>query len=265
MRRYCTLLAVVALLAGCSNLSVVDFGWENTGDRRTPLEKAAQEGDTAEVERLLAAGAGPNGTAGMSGSAPNAAVLGPGNAGNVEVVRVLLAAGANPNGRGDEDGRSWVSPLRHAAIRGDVESVRILIGAGASIAQRRGSEFNAALLEAPVADLLVEHGLDLLAVDAQGRNQLHVALGPPTTPKLEGIEYLVRAGVPLNARDHVGKTPLDYWRVPRYFETHWIQTWLLERISDELHFERERQNRVKITRFLERAGAELGIGAWNGE
>lgn len=265
MWRLGLLLAVVGLLAGCTTFSVVGFGTADNEDRRTPLEKAAQEGDVAEVRRLLAAGADPNGAAKMSGSALNAAVLGPGTTGNVEVVRILLAAGANPNGRADEDGRYWVSPLRHAAMRGDVESVRVLIEAGANVAQNHGSEFNAAWLEAPVADLLVEHGLDLMAVNAQGQNQLHTALGPPTTPKLEGIEYLVFAGVPLNARDHSGKTPLDYWREPRYFETHWIQTWLLERIADELHFERDRENRIKITQFLERSGAELRSGPWNAE
>jgi ankyrin repeat protein len=265
MLRLGVVLALLALLAGCSRLSFVGFGQENNEDRRTPLEKAAQEGDAAEVERLLAAGADPDGAAGMSGSALNAAVLGPGTPGNAEVVRILLAAGANPNGRVDEEGRYWVSPLWHAANRGDVESVRALIEAGASIAQRHGSEFNAAWLEAPIANLLVEHGLDLMAVDAEGRNQLHVALAPPTTPQLAGIEYLVRAGVPLDARDHSGKTPLDYWREPRYFETHWIQTWLLERIGGASHYERERESRAEVSHFLERAGAGLKANDGSGQ
>jgi ankyrin repeat protein len=264
MWRFGGLLAVLVLLAGCTGFSVVGCGTADNEDRRTPLEKAAQEGDAAEVKRLLSAGADSNESAGLYGPL-NAAVLGPGTAGNIEVVRILLAAGANPNGRTDEDGRSWVPPLWHASNRGDAESVRALIEAGASVAQGRGWELNAAWLEAPVADLLVDHGFDLMALDVEGRNQLHVALSPPPTPQLEGIEYLVRAGVPLDARDHSGKTPLDYWREPRYFETHWIQTWLLERIGGGSHFEEERKRRAEVSLFLERAGAELQTGRGTGE
>jgi hypothetical protein len=70
-------------------------------------------------------------------------------------------------------------------------------------------------------------------------------------------EYLVNAGVPLNARDHRGKTPLAYWREPRDIETHWFRVWLIERLSDDDDFRQERDNRGKISALLERSGGQL--------
>jgi hypothetical protein len=63
-------------------------------------------------------------------------------------------------------------------------------------------------LEVPVAELLVARGLNLNAVDGNGRNELHTALAPPTVPLIEGIEYLIGAGVRLNECDRSGKTRL---------------------------------------------------------
>ena len=85
-------------------------------------------------------------------------------------------------------------------------------------------------LRPPVIDLLREHGLNVFATDELGRNQLHIALAPWVAPKVEAIEYLIKAGVPLNTRDHGGKTQLAYWREPRDFEIHWFRAWLIERL-----------------------------------
>jgi hypothetical protein len=112
-------------------------------------------------------------------------------------------------------------------------------------------------LKPPVIDLLVQHGLDIFAIDELGRNELHIALAPHVVPNFEGIEYLVRAGVPLNARDHTGRTPLAYWREPRDFEAHWFREWLFERLSADPSFRQQRENRAKISAFLERSGALL--------
>jgi hypothetical protein len=90
-----------------------------------------------------------------------------------------------------------------------------------------------------------------------GRNEFHIALAPPVVPVVEGIEYLVRSGVPLNARDRSGKTPLAYWREPRDFEIHWISTWLFARLSDDPYFRQQHANRAKISAVLERPGALL--------
>jgi hypothetical protein len=76
-------------------------------------------------------------------------------------------------------------------------------------------------------------------------------------PNFEGIEYLVNAGVDLNARDHCGKTPLAYWREPRGFESHWFQVWLVELLTNDRVYRQQRDKRAKISALLERSGAQL--------
>jgi hypothetical protein len=171
--------------------------------------------------------------------------------------------GANPNGRGEEGNICWVSPLSHAASIGDLENTRTLLESGAAVTKSRCSKLVTGWLKPPVIDLLVQHGLDIFAIDELGRNQLHIALAAPAVANFEAVEYLVHAGVPLNARDHAGKTPLAYWRAPRDFETHWFRAWLIERLSARLSddapevFRHERENRAKISALLERLGALL--------
>ena len=99
----------------------------------------------------------------------------------------------------------------------------------------------------------VKRGLNLNAVDENGRNELHTALAPPVVPPVEGIEYLIRAGVPLNARDRSGKTPLAYWREPRDYERYWVRSWLIDRLAGDSPVQRERENRAKVSALLERS------------
>jgi ankyrin repeat protein len=223
------------------------------GDQRRPLEKAAQESDVAEVRRLLASGADPNDRGGMIGSPLNAAAMG---RNNVEVIRVLLAAGANPNGRADEGQGCWVAPLWLAAGAGEVENTRALLDAGASLNPSRCSKPSIGWLAIPIVELLVQRGLDLKAVDDKGRNELHLAL-TSVVPPLESVEYLVRAGVPLNGRDHSGKTPFAYWHEPRDYEAHWFSTWMVERFSSDNFIQQQRERRATITAYLERSGASM--------
>jgi ankyrin repeat protein len=249
MRRSLSLLPLLFLLTSCG-------GWYlshgNSGDQRHPLEKAAQEGNLPEVKRLLASGTDPN-DQGAFGSPLNAAASHPNN---VEIIQLLLSAGANPNGRGEQGQACWASPLLHAAST-DLENTRALLDAGASVAPSKCSKLAVAWLKPPVLDLLVQHGFDLHYVDSNGRNELHLALAPPVVPPLEGIEYLLRSGVPLNARDASGKTPLAYWHEPRGFESHWFTTWLFERLGDDSYPQQQRENRTRISALLERSGALL--------
>jgi ankyrin repeat protein len=251
MLRLVVLLLFLALLTGCSGWG---FSYANNKDKRAPLERAAQEGDAAEVSRLLASGADPNDRGGVFGSPLDAAAL---RKNNVEVIRILLTAGANPNGRDQEANQCWTGPLSSAASMGAIENTRVLLDAGASINQRRCSKLIVGWLKAPIIDLLIAHGLNLNAVDENGRNELHLALAPPVVAPLEGIEYLVRAGAPLNARDRWGKTPLAYWREPRDYEIHWFSRWLIERLGGDPDFQREHKDRAKISAFLARSGAIL--------
>jgi ankyrin repeat protein len=251
MTRALVHLPLCALLAGCGGWGVSEV---SNKDIRTPLEKAAQAGSLAEVQQLLASGADPNDHGGLFGSPLTSAAL---RNHNAEVIRALVAAGANPNGRGEEGNRCWASPLYLATSVGDLENARSLLDSGAAILNSRCSKLVVGWLKPPVIDLLVQHGLDIFAIDELGRSGLHIALAPPVLPNFEGIEYLVRAGVPLNTRDHASKTPLAYWREPRDFEAHWFRVWLIERLVADPEFRQERENRAKISALLERSGALL--------
>jgi ankyrin repeat protein len=248
MIRALLLAALSISLAGCG---VTIFSAGSHDDKRTPLEKAATAGNLNEVRRLLASGADPNDRDAIYGSPLNAAAS---RNGNAEVIRALVAAGANPNGRAEE---CWLAPLIRAASMGDLENTRALLDAGAAVSQSRCSRLALGWLKPSVIDLLRPHGLDIFAADELGRNELHLALAPPVVPNPESIEYLVNAGLPLNARDHLGRTPLSYWREPRHMEIHWFQTWIAERLLDDAGYRGQQENRVKISALLERSGAGL--------
>lgn len=252
MPRALALVLLSILLTGCGGWG---YSVENSQDRRTPLERAAQAGNLNEVQQLLAHGADPNDRNGVFGSPLNSAA---GRNGNAKVIRTLLSAGANPNGRGQEGNTCWASPLWTAASRPDLENLRTLLDSGAVVNSKTGcSKLAVGWLKSPVIDLLVQHGLNIFATDQLGRNELHIALGPPVVANLEGVQYLVRAGVPLNARDHKGKTPLAYWREPRDFEAHVFGAWLAETLSSDPEFKKDREERTQLTEFLERSGALL--------
>jgi len=251
MMRAWTVLPFSVLLIGCG---VWGFSYGSRKDLRTPLEKAAQNGDLTIVKQLLASGSDPNGRSGSFGSPLNAAVM---RKDNVEIIRTLVAGGTNPDGRAPDGNRCWVSPLFDAASMGDMENAQALLAAGASTKQPQCSSLVAGWFKAPILELLVAHGLDLNAVDEKGRNELHIALAPPVVPPVEGIAYLIRAGVPLNARDRSGKTPLAYWREPRDYEIHWFTTWLLDRLSGDSPLQHEREDRSKISALLAQSHAAL--------
>jgi ankyrin repeat protein len=247
--RVCLVISLTATFTGCG-CSIAT----TSDDQRTPLEKAAQQSNLAEVRRLLDSGTDPNAPTVMFGSPLHAAAFGRANA--ADTVRLLISAGANPNGRRPEPNRCWVSPLFHAAVSGDVESATVLLDAGASITEQpHCSQWNAGWLEPGILNLLVSRGLDLKRVDSVGRNQLQFALAPPLLPRTAAIEYLIRAGVPINARDKHGRTPLACWKEPRDFETHWFRTWLLERLAEDSYLEQQRRTRKEITTLLTRSGA----------
>ena len=251
MVRAFILLPLCVVLAACG-VGLVSVGTHT--DERTPLERAAQSGDLAEVQRLLASGADPNDRGGVFGVPLNSAAF---RDHNGSVIRALVAAGANPNGRDPDGNTCWAPPLFHAATTGDLENTRALLDSGAAISRSRCSKLVVGWLKPPIIDLLVQHRLNIFMSDEFGRNELHNALAPPTVADFNTIEHLIRAGIPLNARDHRGKTPLAYWREPRDFEAHWFRVWLIERLSDEPEFRQQRENRAKISALLESSGAVL--------
>ncbi len=104
------------------------------GPAMPALFRAAREGDSAEVARLLDAGADPNQIVAGSRSALIHAAL----HGRLEVVRLLLDRGADPNlyddARRSKGSSTWPrTPLGAAARFGDPVIVATLLEAGADV------------------------------------------------------------------------------------------------------------------------------------
>ena len=240
--------SVFWMLCGCS---VMVVPMPTQPDLRTPLEKAAQAGNAADVRRLLHDGADPNERDGVFGSPLTAAVMRPHN---TEVIDALLAAGANPNGRGREGNTNWAPPLYRAAMRSDLDNTRALLDAGAN---PHHPQLVAGWLKPEIIALFITRGFNVLALDESGRNALHLALAPPAMPDAAAIEFLIRAGVPVNARDRDGRTPLAYWRERRDFEKHWLRAWLVRQLTRDAEFREQRSRRAAISRILQYTGATL--------
>jgi hypothetical protein len=141
--KLCTLSAVALILAACG------CGLSRIGET-TPLIEAARGGDIPQLERLLAAGANPNKTAGVNDWTPLMHAVHKGQEGS---VRVLLQYGADVNGR-TENGNT---ALIEAAGYGYAEIVAILLEAGATpdVRDRDGyTALNAAIGGVPDLDRL---------------------------------------------------------------------------------------------------------------
>ena len=168
------------------------------------LAMAAQRGDPAAVERLIAEGADVN-AASESGSPPLLLASG---GGHTDIVRALLSAGADVEAVDRGDGTA----LHYAATAGHVEVARMLIEAGAvvSVSQRFcGTPLHEAAQGGHLAmiRLLVGSGADPDArSDYWKKRPLHSAIWAPN--KTETITLLVELGANPNAATDQQVTPL---------------------------------------------------------
>jgi len=221
-------------------------------DRRTRLERAAAEGKIEDIRSMLVSGADPN-VRGETWTWPVAAAAARPH--NAEVIRALLAAGANPNPDGTDEYDGYDSPLFRAIVIEDSENTRSLLEGGASVKSYFLTD--TAHLNAEIMRQLVTHGLDEFQVDNYGRNLLHQMLRWDPGPKPELVDYLIQTGVPLNARDADGRTPLGYWRQPRDFELRPFWCWLTNCLRADEIVHDPQAARAKISRLLEQSGARL--------
>lgn len=103
--------------------------YEHSLEKRTPEERLvirAQNGETDEVQSLLAAGVRPDARPDSTGAT---ALIVAGAGGHSDTVKVLVAAGADMNGQ-DESG---LTALMAAARLGHSDTVKVLIAAGANV------------------------------------------------------------------------------------------------------------------------------------
>jgi len=139
--------------------------------------------------------------------------------GNVEMVQVLIDHGADLH----HDSLRSGMPLQLAVFGRSTEMVEMLLDAGADVNGRSESRpahfFGTALHMAAgignpeITKLLIERGADVNSnPPLDGRTPLHYAAGSAKASDdlLETIRILIDHGADVNARDKLGKTPLDY-------------------------------------------------------
>lgn len=103
------------------------------------------------------------------------------------------------------EARTGLSALDVAASQGHDEIVRLLLDAGATM----GCALHSALCggEVATAELLLERGADVRAVNVRGRTPLHYAVRASSSAL---VARLLAAGADVEARDKDGCTPLMY-------------------------------------------------------
>jgi ankyrin repeat protein len=163
-----------------------------TDSSRDALFAAIRAGSTAEVERLLKAGANPNIADADGTPALMAATL----FGGADLVKLLLDRGADPNrsGVGGTTALMWAVP--------NLEKVRLLVAHGANVNARSETDRTAFLVSASyprtldVLRLLLDRGADLRAQDRAGATALALAV---RSADVDVVRFLVERGLDPNA------------------------------------------------------------------
>jgi ankyrin repeat protein len=192
----------VALFGTARQLSVLlDSGLDpnsRTENGTTLLMMAAP--DAEKVRLLLQRGANPKTRAPSGCDALTIAAAYRGTAG---AVQELLEAGAEL--RAPAGVRTRHSPLLFASMTGDLDNVRLLLGRGATDPAALSSAVTFGY--ADVVGALIAAGASVRGTESTGINLLHWAV---IADRPNMIPILVQAGVPLNATDENGYTPLMY-------------------------------------------------------
>jgi ankyrin repeat protein len=157
--------------------------------------------DADKTRALLARGADPRVRARLG---TDAVTIASSHVATAASVRALLDAGAEP--QPPEGVRVHRSPLVAAAMAGDVDSIELLLAHGAMPSAEAVSEA-VTFGHADVVSALLAAGADATGVDRSGINLLHWAT---ITNRPAVIPILVKAGVPIDAIDDAGFTPLMY-------------------------------------------------------
>ncbi|XP_033625691.1 poly [ADP-ribose] polymerase tankyrase-like [Asterias rubens] len=200
-------------------------------DGNTPLIHAIQSNQCANAKTLLSMGADPN------ASETNALLLAV-KQNMTELIPDLLAKGADVNGSGFENKQPSIMhyvPAYISKIPARISTAKKLLAAGASLTSVDDNErtvlHNAVNMEqsnvtTEFLELLLDHNVDVFALDADGRLPLHYAIYKCSMygkqggqfdmslgiDPIETVSLLVDAmeGKELNRVDSIGRTPLHY-------------------------------------------------------
>jgi ankyrin repeat protein len=155
----------------------------------------------------------------------------------LDLIEILLAHGADPNAAlksatlfrahtpGEGSLGEGTTPLMRAAKNGDIAAMRLLLAKGADPARTQKNGTTALMLAAGVGrgqgvfakdyateeellrgvELLVERGVDVNAANDGGQTALHIAA--QASDRI--VEFLVKHGASLDAKDKQDRTPLD--------------------------------------------------------
>ena len=169
-------------------------------------------------------------------SAANRVLLNAAIEGDAEAVKRSLDAGADINVQNVKGSQSW-TPLFGAVVYGRKEVIELLIAKGADV-NRKCEDYETPLHIAvdafaspenrkEIAKLLISNSADVNAVDMRGRTPLDGAKGETAEllrknggkysminyaakgGDVEAVKKFVADGADVNARDRMGRTPLD--------------------------------------------------------
>jgi ankyrin repeat protein len=176
--------------------------------RYTGLHAAAARGDAAEIARLVAGGADPNGRDGYRRTPLHVAAY----RSRADAMRALVKAGADPNAL--EADRYDIVTI--AAVANDLPALRVALELGASARNVTSRHDGTALIAAAhlghheVVRELILAGAPLDHVNNLGWTALieSIVLGDGGPRHLATLKALVEAGANVNLGDRGGTTPL---------------------------------------------------------
>jgi ankyrin repeat protein len=160
--------------------------------------------DPEKVRLLLSRGADARTRAGPGTSGNDALTIATTYRGTAAAVRSLLDAGADTEP--PEGVRVRHAPLVWASMTGDLENIKLLIARGAKASDTALSEA-VTFGYAEIVRMLITAGTNANIVESSGINLLHWAA---ITNRPAVIPVLAEAGVPIDATDDNGFTPLMY-------------------------------------------------------
>lgn len=123
-----------------------------------------------------------------------------------EIAKALLDNGANVSVRNDEG----FTPLHY--VRSN-DSAKLLLANGADIEAQAYwtglTPLHYAVIRQyiTVAEVLLDSGANINAIDDIGQTALHHAVGPEHEPELAIVELLISRGIDRNWKDESGRTP----------------------------------------------------------